>query len=195
MISPQSGVLAQGVSVKSLVGYRVAGNVNTPSGIVLPREDFNFQLAAEYELGNGIGFDISYMAGPSAVKFRPNPHSNWNRLGDMSIRSLMVGMVYTHTAGFPQVRPFGAFRVGSLNYNSNTPEFSSQRSFALNLEGGVKVPLTPRLGIVTQISAFLPVRFSERNFMGPNSSTLDLTGSPGISMLFALNSGLYYNFW
>ena len=181
--------------MKSLIGYRVAGNVNTPAGILMPRESFNWQGVVGYEFGNGLSITASYLSSPTSYKFRPNPHSNWALLGDFRIRHLMAGLTYTHTAPFPAILPFGGVRIGGVSFNSSTPSFGSTTRFAVSLEGGVKIPFTPRFGIVTQIDIFSPLMFSSSNLFDSNMREYNFEAGSGIFPQFALNSGLYFNFY
>jgi hypothetical protein len=192
-----SSLYGQGFAVRTTVGYRVAGGQNTPSGIVMPRESINYMGVLAYDLPNGLTFDVAYLSSPNtSIKFKQNRNARWSQLGDIGVRHLMAGAFYRDTNPYPAVSPFGGVRVGGVSFDSYTAQFESFRRFAIAIEGGVKVPLRPYFGIVTQINMLLPIHFNGDEVFRSTERAYDFSSKRGISgVQFALNTGLYFNFY
>jgi|GEM_PF-5725550 len=186
---------SQGFGVRLSPGYRVGGNVRTPSGIVMPREDFNFQTSLFYKLSNGLMLDATYVGGPTALKFKPTKWSNWEQLTDGNIRSFMMGVFYERNESGSAIYPYGGVRLGNIAINSFSPDFQFFNRMGFSLEGGAKLPMSKNFGIFTHINMLSALQFREREIFRNTTNEFDFTARPGILLVqFNLNYGVYFQF-
>lgn len=190
-----NSALSQQVGVRALVGYRVAGNAKTSSGIVMPRESINFQFVGSYELENGIILDASYLTSPSHIKFRAAPMENWQQLGEIQVSSVMVGGGFQNNEPSAAIVPFGIFRIGRMNISSLEDRFSSFGKLVFAIEGGVKLPFSHRFGLVTQINMLMPIHGGENDLFADSLGEYQFNPKNGITLVqFAINTGFYIKF-
>ncbi|GHB27346.1 outer membrane beta-barrel protein [Mongoliitalea lutea] len=187
---------AQSFGARLAPGYRVGGNVNTPSGTVMPREDFAFQTSLFYKLGNGLMLDATYLSGPTDIKFKPTKWSNWEQLAGANIRSFMAGVFYENSAGNAAIYPFGGMRIGNIAFNSFDPNFESFNRFGFSVEGGAKLPLSKNFGIFTNVNILSAVQFREGKVFENRTNEFDFTANPGLIFFqFHLGYGVYFQFY
>lgn len=188
--------LAQGFGVRLSPNYRTGGNVKTPSGIVMPMEDFSFQTSLHYKLKNGLMLDATYVGGPTAIKFKPLKGDPWENLGEAQVRSFMMGVFYERNDNDPAVMPYGGVRLGNFAVNSLNPDFESFNKFAFSIEGGVKIPFSPHFGLFTHVNVLAPIQFREGEIFRNRRGEYDFTASPGLILFqFNLAFGIYFQLY
>lgn len=189
-------LLAQGFGVRLSPNYRTGGNVKTPSGIVMPKEDFSFQTSLHYKFENGLMLDATYIGGPTAIKYKPLKWEPWENLGEANVRSFMMGVFYERNDIDPAVMPYGGIRLGNYAINSLTPDFESVNKFAMSIEGGIKIPFSPHFGIFTHVNVLAPIQFREGQIFNNPRGEYDFTARPGLVLFqFNLAYGIFFQLY
>ncbi|WP_106134880.1 hypothetical protein [Mongoliibacter ruber] len=188
--------IGQGFGVRLSPNYRVGGNVKTPSGIVMPMEDFSFQTSLHYKFENGLMLDATYIGGPTSIKYKPLKWEPWENLGEAQVRSFMMGVFYERNDNDPAVMPYGGVRLGNFAVNSLNPDFESFNKFAFSIEGGIKIPFSPHFGFFTHVNVLAPIQFGEGEIFRNRTGEYDFTASPGLILFqFNLAYGIYFQLY
>ena len=147
-----SPVRAQQVEVTPLVGYQFGGKFTVQRGTLNIKDDLNYGVIMDITVKPNAQLELSYSRQDTRVEFRGVGFENVNI--DATVEYWQIGGLVEYPKD--RVRPFGLFTLGATHFNPKATGVSSVWRFSGTIGGGVKVFLSPNVGLRLQGRLLLP---------------------------------------
>jgi hypothetical protein len=143
---------AQQVEITPLVGYQFGGKITVQRGSLNIKDDLNYGVMLDITVRPNTQVELSYSRQDTRVEFRGVGFENVNI--DASVEYWQIGGLVEYPKD--RVRPFGLFTLGATHFNPKATGVSSVWRFSGTIGGGVKVFLSPNIGLRLQGRLLLP---------------------------------------
>src|SRR5262249_41348353 len=174
------------IELSGFAGYQLATDAGTCCGTLVIDSSAVYGAALGYELRQGYGIELSWFYVPTNIAFRSNGLSFASSAGKAGLSEHYIqlgGVVSPVRAG--RVEPYASITAGIVilspstlqlqDGSSLTPESSVRFAFTAAL--GLKVWITPMIGLRFDVRALVPVYFSGGGFyVGTGGAGVGLSG-------------------
>ena len=151
----------------------------------------NFGGSVQFNVNRGFGIELLYnhMATESGL-YQYGYNGAKLAGGDLNLDYYMVGLVQSFTIPNSTVRPFIGALLGAAVFTPGGNNYSNDTKFAVGLQLGTNIYITPRIGLRLKAQLLSPVDGADGGFYFGNFG-----GSGGLSTYsdiyqFSLNGGL-----
>jgi opacity protein-like surface antigen len=143
---------AQQVEITPLIGYQFGGKVTVQRGTLNIKDSMNYGVILDITVRPNTQLELSYSRQDTRVEVRGVNIDN--PIHDATVEYWQIGGLVEYPKD--RVRPFGLFTLGATHFNPKTAGVSSVWRFSGTIGGGVKVFLSPNIGLRLQGRILLP---------------------------------------
>jgi hypothetical protein len=147
-----SSTWAQQVEITPLVGYQFGGKITVQRGTLNIKDDLNYGVILDITVRPNTQLELSYSRQDTQVEFRGAVVDN--PVIDATVEYWQIGGLIEYPRD--RVRPFGLFTLGATHFNPKETGIGSVWRFSGTIGGGVKVFLSPNIGVRLQGRLLLP---------------------------------------
>lgn len=144
--------VAQQVEITPLVGYQFGGKFTVQRGTLNIKDELNYGVILDITVRPNTQVELSYSRQDTRVEFRGIGFENANI--DATVEYWQIGGLVEYPKD--RVRPFGLFTLGATHFNPKKGGVSSVWRFSGTIGGGIKVFLSPNIGLRLQGRLLLP---------------------------------------
>ena len=173
-------------------GYQLTSNLQTFSGELKINNSFNYGGAFDIRLSNDLLIELLYIRTETKVNLKKEFYQTVERLFDMSVEYLQVGVQIETEAG--DFRPFAAFTIGATYFNPLDNNFEGDWKFSFTAGGGVKYYFTNNVGIRAQWRFLVPIYFSNTSIFCNNGYCGIIVSGGTYLLQYDLTAGLVFSF-
>ncbi len=172
-------------------GYFFAGYLYTGSGDLNIKNDAHYGVALGMNVDRRMGMEISYNYSATSMSLKTYPGGITKELFNMSINYIQGAALYYAKRG--KVQPYGLFSIGVAWFTPESNIYTTETRMAFGLGGGVKLFLSPNIGLRLQGRLLMPFFFSGGTvFFGPGGGGWAVTagsyliqGEISVGLVFA----------
>lgn len=147
------------LEISALTGYRVGGKIdgyyNNYYGGIRINDSQSYSVGLDYQLKPGVAVSLEWFGQNTTIDFFGQSENE--KLADVWINYFVINGIYEKEMG--SLVPFGGIGLGMATGSSSIPGASTQTYFAVDLQGGVKIFLTERLGLKLKAAMLMPLQF------------------------------------
>jgi hypothetical protein len=147
-----SSAWTQQVEITPLVGYQFGGKFTVQRGTLNIKDAMNYGVILNITVRPNTQLELSYSWQDTRVEFRGAVVDN--PIIDATVEYWQTGGLVEYPKN--RVRPFGLFTLGATHFNPKAAGVSSVWRFSGTIGGGVKVFLSPNIGLRLQGRLLLP---------------------------------------
>lgn len=178
------------VEVTGSVGYQFGGRVPTTDGVLEFSDDANLGFTLDVTVRKHAMVEISYSRKNGTAMFLPAAGGSEPPFG-VTVEYLQLGGFYEGASAV--VRPFGLMTLGLANVSPRDPGGENEMRFAAAAGAGVKLYLSPRIGVRLQGRLMFPFLSAGGVFMFGPDGTFVLIHST-VLVRGDLSAGLFVGF-
>jgi hypothetical protein len=143
---------AQQAEITPLIGFQFGGKFSVQRGSLNIKDAMNYGVILDITVRPNTQLELSYSRQDTRVEFRGVGIDN--PIIDAAVEYWQIGGLVEYPKD--RVRPFGLFTLGATHFNPKTTGISSVWRFSGTVGGGVKVFLSPNLGLRLQGRLLFP---------------------------------------
>jgi len=188
------------IELTPVVGYQFGGRVKYYEGDFNMDDAMNFGINMNFLVSPGHRFEISYSLMKTQGHFRPynsyiGDYRSWD--GDINIHYILIGS-HSEYAVSEKLILFGGVSIGASILGVSETNVSDVWRFGLGITGGLKIPISERIGIRMQGRLLMPMYFAGVGFyagIGTGGASSGLSMNAGIVAFQGdFQGGLYFSF-
>lgn len=147
------------IELTPLVGYLLNSNLNFIQGDLSFQNNINYGVALALNTGWGTFVEAAYTFSASETTFRSFTPYYENHQFETDIHYIQLSGLKEFVE-YGRFRPFGTLGAGASGFVPKEPQYNSWWAFAMTLGLGVKINITPNIGIRAQARLLMPLSYS-----------------------------------
>jgi hypothetical protein len=169
---------AQKIELSPFIGYETGGKLRTTAGFLYVGGGVDYGGSFNYTFSKGSQVELSY----SHLKSNLDVDEGYNRVRvcDLAVDFYSVGGLKEIRPG-EMVNPYALISLGLVNYRPLEGDYSNATLMHFSFAGGVKFPVSDRIGFRLQARFLMPIWSEGKYFYDDSSSDGAVTGTkPGL---------------
>lgn len=189
-----TSAVSQNIEITPYIGYTFGGKTPVGYGDLKVKSSESYGAALEILFPiDDISLQLEYFRQPTTGQYRDRFDSSYNQDFDMNIDWYHIGLLKLLSES-DQIVPFIGLSLGATHFDLKTDSGTDEWSFSVNLQGGVKIYFSERIGLRLHARLLMPIQWGGFGFYGGSggsgatvsAGTYFVQGDVGAGLIFRL---------